>query len=297
METLPGRGIYFLDLAPLNMMMPPWTNREDFTNHLYWRQWLMNSLQNFNYNGQVIQRRGDGFINASQMCFANGKLLADWNRLKATKAYVEALSEAMGIPTGELLNVQNGNQTWVHPSLAINLARWISPRFAVWCDAHIFNLMATGQTSLAIDPIEEMKLKIELARLETQKSQNDLALLNLRNTIVSTCPEPVQQKILGFQIVEKVEYRDRLIVGGQTVNNGNCLTKTQLCQRYNLLTKNGSPNYRKLNALLSEIGMDTDHEAWEMSASLQENYQFKRDYLPQLDHLIVYGDRQLNLGE
>jgi hypothetical protein len=262
----------------------------------------MNSLQNFNYNGQLIQRRDDGFVNLTQMCQANGKQINDFFRLKSTKEYLSALELETGIPVNQLQQVFQGSSvvgggSWGHPLVALRLAQWISPRFAVWCDAHIFNLMATGQTSLAIDPIEEMKLKIELARLETQKSQNDLALLNLRNTIVSTCPEPVQQKILGFQIVEKVEYRDRLIVGGQTVNNGNCLTKTQLCQRYNLLTKNGSPNYRKLNALLSEIGMDTDHEAWEMSASLQENYQFKRDYLPQLDHLIVYGDRQLNLGE
>lgn len=38
--------------------------------------------------------------------------------------------------------------TWGHPSLAINLARWISAEFSVWCDGHIFNLLATGSTSV-----------------------------------------------------------------------------------------------------------------------------------------------------
>ena len=58
----------------------------------------MNMIQNFDYNGQLIQRRADGFINASQMCQTNNKLLADWSRLKSTKSYVAELSVAMGIP-------------------------------------------------------------------------------------------------------------------------------------------------------------------------------------------------------
>jgi hypothetical protein len=261
----------------------------------------MNSLQNFDYNGQLIQRRDDGFVNLTQMCQANGKQINDFFRLKSTKEYLTALESETGITVTQLYQVfqgGNGSQgTWGHPLVALRLAQWISPKFAVWCDAHIFNLMATGQTSLAINPIEEMRLKIELAKLETQKSQTDLALINLRNTIVQTCPEPVQQKILGFQTVEKIEYRDRVIAGGRVINDGNTVTKTDLCHRYKFLTKNGSPNYRQLNAVLDDIGMDTDHPAWEMSASIKENYQFNRDYLRQLDDAIIYGDRQLNLGE
>jgi hypothetical protein len=257
----------------------------------------MNSLQNFDYNGQLIQRRDDGFVNLTQMCQANGKRIDHWKDLKATKAYIRALQD--NYPGSRVVYSEEGlgGGTWGHPSLAINLARWINANFAVWCDAHIFNLMATGQTSLAINPIEEMRLKIELAKLETQKSQTDLALINLRNTIVQTCPEPVQQKILGFQTVEKVEYRDRVIANGRVINDGNTVTKTDLCHRYKFLTKNGSPNYRQLNAVLDDIGMDTDHQAWEMSASIKENYQFNRNYLRQLDDAIIYGDRQLNLGE
>ncbi len=109
----------------------------------------MSNLTVFNYNGQVISRRDDGYLNASEMCQANGKLFADWSRLKSTKAYTEALSVAMGITIGQLMEVRNGNQTWIHPSLAINLARWISPAFAVWCDGHIFNLLSTGSTAIA----------------------------------------------------------------------------------------------------------------------------------------------------
>jgi hypothetical protein len=157
--------------------------------------------------------------------------------------------------------------------------------------------MTTGQTSLAIDPIEEMRLKIELARLENQKSQADLALLSLRNTIVNTCPEPIQQKILGYQIVETVEYRDRVIVNNRVINDGKTINKTDLCHRYGILTKNGKPDYRQLNSILEHKGIAELSDAWEMSAVIQENYQFKREYLPMLDDLMIQGDRQLFLGE
>lgn len=255
----------------------------------------MNSLQNFDYNGQLIQRRADGFVNLTQMCQANGKRIDKWTKAIGTKAYIEELQS--NYPQMGVIETATGNNggTWGHPSLAINLARWISPQFAVWCDAHIFNLMETGQTSLSIDPIEEMRLKIELARLEAQKSQADLALISLRNTIVQTCPEPVQQKILGYQTVEKIEYRDRVIAGDRLINDGGTLTKTELCRRYGILTKAGKPDFKRLNVILE--GLDIDDSAWEMSAYIQESYQLKREYLPQLDSLIVYGDRQLNLGE
>lgn len=145
--------------------------------------------------------------------------------------------------------------------------------------------------------VELQLLKNEGLRLEAQVKQADYALISFRNTIVQTCPEPVQQKILGYQTVEKIEYRDRVIVGDRLINDGNTATKTELCHRYKLLTKTGKPNYRQLNAMLEAVGMDTNSNAWDMSATIQENYQFKREYLPELDRRIINGDRQLNLGE
>lgn len=254
-------------------------------------------IQDFNYNGQIIQRRNDGFISLTQMCAANGKRLDHWKELKATKAYIAALQA--NYPGSRVVYSEEGvnGGTWGHPSLAINLARWISADFAVWCDAHIFNLMVSGQTSLDINPIEEMKLKIELARLEAQRSDTDLKILQFRSTITRTCPEPLQQKILGYQVIEKVEYRDRVIANNQVINNGETLNKTELCRRYDILTKNGKPDYRRLNAILEHNGISELSDAWEMSAVIQENYQFKREYLPMLDNLMIEGDRQLYFGE
>ncbi len=116
----------------------------------------MNTLQNFDYNGKLIQRRADGFVNLTQMCKANKKQINDFFRLKATKEYFDALELETGIPVNQLQQVIQGSSefgggSWGHPLVALRLAQWISPSFAVWCDAHIFNLLENGVTDLFVD--------------------------------------------------------------------------------------------------------------------------------------------------
>lgn len=48
--------------------------------------------------GKVIhQRASDGYVNATAMCKAAGKLLGDYVRLKTTDSFVSELSSDMGI--------------------------------------------------------------------------------------------------------------------------------------------------------------------------------------------------------
>jgi hypothetical protein len=135
----------------------------------------MNNLAVFDYNGQTISRCQNGFINLTQMCQANGKRLDNWTRLKQTQDYIRILANSL---TSEVVYSEEGvnGGTWGHPSLAINLARWISPEFAVWCDGHIFDLMSTGSTAIAHQIpktysqalLEAAKLAEENERLEAQ---------------------------------------------------------------------------------------------------------------------------------
>lgn len=178
----------------------------------------MNNLTVFEHQGRTISQREDGYINLTQMCKANGKKLNHYLSLKSTIAYLEQVSSDTGITASQLIDVKKGNSSefiqgsWGHKLIAVNLARWISPKFAVWCDAHIFNLMSSGQTSLEIDPIQEMKLKIELARLEAIKAKAEEKTLNLRHYVVTALPEPTQQKILGYELVEKVVEKLRNLI-------------------------------------------------------------------------------------
>ncbi len=87
-------------------------------------------------NELIDQRAVDGYINATAMCQAAGKLFADYRRLASTDQYLNALHTDMGIPITVLIqSVRGGREgeqgTWVHPYVATHLAQWLSPEFAV----------------------------------------------------------------------------------------------------------------------------------------------------------------------
>lgn len=79
----------------------------------------------------------DGYIDATLMCQAAGKLWGDYWRNAKTKAYVKVLEADMGIPISALIvSIKGGNDkdeqgTWVHPRAATHLAAWCSPEFDV----------------------------------------------------------------------------------------------------------------------------------------------------------------------
>lgn len=148
----------------------------------------MNNIATFDYNGQIISRRHDGFINLTQMCQANDKRIDNWTRLKQTQDYIRVLSQSLG---SEVVRSEIGGTspcTWGHPSLAINLARWISPEFAVWCDGHIFNLMTNSTTAIAHQvPKTYSQALLEAARLaeENERLEAQNILLEQQNEQLS----------------------------------------------------------------------------------------------------------------
>jgi hypothetical protein len=102
----------------------------------------------------AIQRRvADGYVNATRMCKANGKHLPHYTRSDRAQEYAEALSGSVQIRTDLLTRqVMTGPNhlrgTWVHPRLAVDLARWISPQFAVWMDGWFLESITTTPTPL-----------------------------------------------------------------------------------------------------------------------------------------------------
>lgn len=86
-------------------------------------------------NSVVEQRAEDGYINATAMCKAAGKLFGHYRENGTTKEFLQELETDIGIPiSGLVQTIKGGNApqgTWVHPQVAINLAQWLSPKFAV----------------------------------------------------------------------------------------------------------------------------------------------------------------------
>ena len=113
-------------------------------------------------NGQLVcQRRDNGYINATAFCRACGKQVFTYLRAQSTKEFLTALSSETQICVSELtltikgFGVQQG--TWVHPYVAINLAQWASPQFAVAVSKWVFDWMSGKAREESAARAEESK--------------------------------------------------------------------------------------------------------------------------------------------
>jgi len=95
------------------------------------------ALVSRSWNGTPISRRtSDGYVNATAMCKANGKQWSKYRESDRCQTYLDALAETSEIRMFDLIQSRQGQGggTWVHPQVAVDLARWISAPFAVWMD-------------------------------------------------------------------------------------------------------------------------------------------------------------------
>lgn len=115
---------------------------------------MADNIISYNHNDTLInQRYKDGYINLTAMAQANGKLIADYLRLETTNAFLSELSETMGIPIVNLVEVKTGRGggTWGHPQVAIHCGQWCSAVFAVLVTRWVLTWMTTGQNPLQSD--------------------------------------------------------------------------------------------------------------------------------------------------
>ena len=86
------------------------------------------------WNDTPIHKRANGWINATEMCKANGKVWYAFFRSDRCQSYVKALAQLRKIYAVDLYETTEGNsgETWIDPDLATELARWISPEFSVF---------------------------------------------------------------------------------------------------------------------------------------------------------------------
>lgn len=92
----------------------------------------------------IYQRTGDGYVNATAMCKMFGKEFKRYNALSSTKEFITELSARSGITTWDIIITKQGGDphlkgTWVHPHLAVDLARWLSTKFAVKVSEWVFD--------------------------------------------------------------------------------------------------------------------------------------------------------------
>lgn len=149
---------------------------------------------------RIDQRLIDGYINATALCKACGKNFADYKRLKATSEFVLELSSDMGIPISALIQVVSGGTpqfqgTWVHPQVAINLAQWASPKFAVLVSKWVFEWMQGNFSTSSNIPYH-------LKRYLLNRSKIPVGYFSAFNEIVYSLIAPLED--MGYTLPDRI---------------------------------------------------------------------------------------------
>ncbi|EAY27243.1 KilA-N domain-containing protein [Microscilla marina] len=115
-----------------------------------------NQLQK-TYLGKDIVFTPDGWINATQTIKALGeKRLDGFINSKYFNEYLNAYCNFYDVSREDVVKVVVGGNvkniasrnyvsdqgTYIHPDFVVLFARWINPKFAVWCDAIIKQILA-----------------------------------------------------------------------------------------------------------------------------------------------------------
>jgi hypothetical protein len=113
------------------------------------------------FAGVPIRMRNDNtrYVSGTDICKAFGKFMGDYNRNAETKLFLDKLSTSMEFPIDLLITkvvggVNENRGTWVHPQVAIHLAFWASPEFAVQVTQWIQRYF-DGDISLVKDVLDQ----------------------------------------------------------------------------------------------------------------------------------------------
>lgn len=97
---------------------------------------LINKVKFISVDNIQFQIGNNEYINLTKMCQVNNRRLDNYLSNKGTKEYINTLKSSLNLPTTELIIKRVGGTpteqgTYGHPLLAIHLAQWISPEFAL----------------------------------------------------------------------------------------------------------------------------------------------------------------------
>lgn len=99
-------------------------------------------------NGKAVEieiRRPDFFVNATRVCATYGTLWYAFSRLPRSKEFIEDLQEIHGVVM-DINGPGDNRQSWIHPTLAVELLAWCNRKFRVRAACVIQRYM-TGQVT------------------------------------------------------------------------------------------------------------------------------------------------------
>ena len=163
------------------------------------------ALQVYSYEGSNITfSQGENvMVNATEMAKPFGKQVTKWTNTQQTKDFLQELAEVRKCTSADLVRVVKGGNkqqgTWMHEDVAMEFARWLSPKFAIWCNDRIKELLTQGVATVSDDDeviahamqVLQRRLDARTQELQIANStieQQQLRLGEQQHTIDSLAP-------------------------------------------------------------------------------------------------------------
>ena len=163
----------------------------------------MNSIKTVSFGNFPVSFQDNGYLNATVVATNFGKRVGDYLRNDRTQEYIAALAEKLSVTPkrvteenqsvskqqkrelqhknaetrnrvtaeNQLVIIKKGGNnktlqgTWLHPKLAVDFARWLDPKFAVWCDEQIEQILSGSPKLETQTTIDERRGLVDAVKL------------------------------------------------------------------------------------------------------------------------------------
>lgn len=165
----------------------------------------------FNTDLITFDLSSDMMISLTDIAKANGKQVKHWLENQSTKEYLDEYGSVVGIPTTDLLVVKQGgtNQgTWANQDIALYFAQWCSPKFHIWCNNQIKELLTKGVVAMPTsyrDAIAQLLIEID-AKEEAIRTKAEIGDRR-QATAMNTASQLSKQldKAKDFATIKRIE--------------------------------------------------------------------------------------------
>ena len=233
---------------------------------------MTNPIEVFNYEGNNVtfyNKDGIVYINANEMAksFSESKRPSNWLKSSPAQDYIAEVAKATGVALADLQRVTKGGNnpgTWLQEDVALAYAQWLSPKFHVWCNQRIKELMTKVHTELPTFEVPQtFSAALLLAAQQAQQIEQQQQQLAAQRV------ELRQAKDTAEKYKERASYYDIIL------HSPSLVPITAIAQDYGLSAK-------AFNIELKKLGIQYRlNEQWILKA------RYKSDGYVQSDTIVI----------
>lgn len=179
-------------------------------------------------------------VSLTDMAKACNKQVGHWLELKSTKDYLQEYSASIGITIDEILIVKqggNGGGTWANQDIALYFAQWLSPKFHIWCNRQIKELLTTGTVTIAKPQHtlpQTFAEALQLAADQERQLEQQAPLVNFAATVQQS------SALIDLNKLAKIISDNVIVIGRNNL--------MQLLRARGFLNQDNTPSQKSINA-------------------------------------------------